>query len=103
MFTDAGIAWLLQRMLEGMAGARIYVTDNAGGKHSERADLSIEDNQIVLKATFGGDVANYDWKHRAVILPDQTVIDEIDLDGGRKVAGQVWNEEYRISPVAEEG
>lgn len=102
--TDQG-AVLLWEIVVGQSqdtlkGGRIVVLDDqeqeAGAPIEEFSFVSIDEQdgvkvaRLELTATFGSDVANFDWKVRRVVSAEGTVVDETVEDGGRKAAGSEW-------------
>lgn len=95
MLTGAGAELLLRSLLTG-SDVILEVTD--GGDQSATApmddgfpELGVDDEGdpiLAFQATFGADVANFEWAVRRVEVGD-VVIDETTEDLGRK-AGAVW-------------
>lgn len=51
---------------------------------------------LVLRATFGEDVANFDWHERGVTSVQGVLIDRSVEDHGRKAPGTVWTLEAQL-------
>lgn len=50
-------------------------------------------HRVIMRATFGENDANFDWRERGVKLADGTLVDRTVEDGGRKAPGSVWTVE----------
>lgn len=102
MLTTDGRLAALGVVAEWLKGARIMVGD---GQQRAEAPLDFDpmafDEGIELTATFEGEMANFEWSERGVVLGDK-LIDHEQADGGRKILGAVWTVTYRLDLTAEE-
>jgi hypothetical protein len=55
--------------------------------------------EAVFRATFGEDVAAFDWQERGVVTAQGVLIDRAVRDQGRKVLGAIWQLEARLRLV----
>lgn len=102
MLTPDGRLATLEVVAEWLKGARIMVGD---GQQRAEAPLDFEpmpfDEGIELTATFDGEMANFEWMERGVVVGDK-LIDHEQADGGRKILGAVWTATYRLDLMVEE-
>lgn len=52
--------------------------------------------RLTFRATFGEEVANFDWAERGVVTAQGVLLDRSVEDQGRKVLGQVWTLEASL-------
>lgn len=90
MLTPEGKTAIGDLIASWVGDARVFVSDG-----SQRAEATVngvyfeaEPSEVVFTATFGSDVANFNWSQRGVIV-DGVVIDADEIDGGRKVLGMI--------------
>lgn len=81
-------------------GARIFVGDG-----QQRAEvpldfepISMDDGTVELSATFGEEVANFEWREQGVVVEGK-VVDMEKIDGGRKILGATWTVNYALELV----
>lgn len=100
MLTPDGVKWLAAWVVEELRTASIVVSDGTSSAESPvaSAELVEEDGSTFAQLTteFDSTEANFEWSRRTVRLSDGREIDAEEADGGRKVAGQVWEYEVRI-------
>lgn len=111
-FTMAGLDHLWQGVLPSLNSASLCVGNGGDPMGHDDDDLSgpltaerpveeveylghIEEDgriahRVILRATFGEEAANFDWREIGVKLSDGTLIDRTIDDGGRKAQGSVW-------------
>lgn len=58
--------------------------------------------RLVFRASFGEDTANFEWRERAIVAPDGTMIDRTVADQGRKAPGSIWVMEMALSLASPE-
>lgn len=79
-----------------LSGGTIIVTD--GDKNTASAPFTIEgieprtdgNVRLALRAEFGEDAGNFEWRERHVVTAKGVVLDREIRDSGRKVQGAVW-------------
>ena len=97
-FTADGNRIAADGLAEQLVGAQLVVTD---GDQTASAPLDdgypIPDGAVVrLRATFGEDAANFEWRARRVENAGGLVVDIVNEDMGRKAAGAVWTLECEL-------
>jgi hypothetical protein len=51
---------------------------------------TVKDGKLMMSATFGEQVANFDWLERDIITANGLVLDHDEEDLGRKAEGAIW-------------
>lgn len=94
MLTPDGQQWLARLLAERLTGGMVWVSDG-----TQEAESQIESVEVVkvddaygvqVETTFGSTAANFEWSRNAVKLPDGTILDADQTDGGRKAVGSAW-------------
>jgi hypothetical protein len=76
---------------DSLDGGSLCVSDGAQKAEAPFDAAPIVDGgQIKVSATFGEQVANFDWLERDIISAGGVVLDHQEQDRGRKAEGSVW-------------
>lgn len=89
MIQADGLAQILE-------GGWICVSDGATKDEATIDSIDAGDGVLTVRATFGEEQANFEWRTREVFTADGVVIDREEEDGGRKAPGAVWAVEIVI-------
>lgn len=98
MLTAEGLNALSTVVSGWLADAKLMVGD--GRQRAEvpldMEPFSFEDGVVTLTATFGEEVANFEWREQGVVVGGQ-LVDQQSIDGGRKILGASWTVEYALT------
>lgn len=81
-----------------LLGGSLRVTGR-GGSISAPFDAGfprVEEQTVVVKATFGERDANFEWSKVEVLTADGVAIDVDETDHGRKSTGSIWTLETHV-------
>lgn len=97
--TSDGLRWLWEARVKALEGAFVRVGDGTQFSEAKVASVELVQSQnpdgsqgisAVLKTTFPGDDANFEWTQRDVFV-GKVKIDAVKEDMGRKAPGAAWD------------
>lgn len=109
MFTPEGWEWLAKWVAEQVGnGGWIVVAGEGKSAAAPVRQVEVTDQhdgtyRLTAVAIFKEDDANFEWEKRLVKLPDQTVIDSLAEDMGRKAQGSEWEMTVNIDFPGDSG
>jgi hypothetical protein len=91
MMTPEGARWILALMAGALSNVSVVVSDGESSATSA-GQVRVENDQVIVSATFGESEANFTWRSTAIRVGGVD-IDVATEDMGRKAPGAVWTAE----------